>query len=245
MPHQPLKLSLLFLIITFSHLISGCSKEAALEPEPQYYLAQKTQEFTVRDYADYHNSQVEQLLLSDHHTRVISHHFLEEFPDLVRQMQEQNPQFSTNQWQVYRSRKVLPSLLRLHRRGHRPLEIFNFLQRARNEFSLRNQVHPEIMAGFDEAVKMLLARDARGLQKCLLRLQDTADRFGSAREKCAAGVLLGSFERFQARQNEEWYWPWIILYDFVGSLIGGEHVSVLFSGWAEMMFRDFPFPQGP
>lgn len=245
MQNKALSLSLLLIMISLAGLIPGCSKESSLEPEPEYYLAAKSTTLSVRQYADHHNNEVNRLLELDRQSGSLKHHLVKEFPNLVQQMDRRNPDMAGGRDQYLRSRILLPTLIRLHQRGHRPLEIFSLLQRCRNEFSQRHNVHHEILAGLDLVVQFLLAKDTDQLGRSLHDLKQLTDRVGSAEDKCAVGVLVGSFERSQQNRIEEWYWPWVILYDFIGSLQGGANISAIYSGWAELMLRDFPYHGHP
>jgi len=245
MQNKTLYLSLLLIMISLTGLVPGCSKESSMEPQPEYYLAAKSTTLSVRQYADHHNREVNRLLELDRHSGCLKRHLVKEFPNLVQGMDRRNPDMAGGRDQFLRSRLLLPTLIRLHQRGHRPLEIFSLLQRCRNDFSRRQNVHPEILVGLDSAVQFLLARDTAQLSSSLYDLKQLTDRVGSAEEKCVVGVLVGSFERSQQNRTEEWYWPWIIFYDFIGSLQGGGNISAIFSAWAELMLRDFPCPVYP
>ena len=147
--------------------------------------------------------------------------------------------------QSLESQKILPKLINLNNRGHRPLEVFGLLQHCWNNYTRRNLVHPGIVSGLNAAVRYLLSRDTHGLSTHLRELQILTDNVGSAADKCIVGVFLGSFEHTMQTKREEWYWPWIVVYDFIGSIIGGSNISAIFSGWAEIMFQDFPVPLYP
>lgn len=235
----------LFLFVWLVVFLAGCGKESSVEPEPPYYLAENSASIGTQDYAHAHNSEVQRLLLLDRDTGCLKRHFEAEFETLLQEINQRNPEMAGTRKQFLDSQEILPNLINLHNRGHRPLEIFGLLQHCWKNYTRQHAVHPEIQTGLNSAVRYLLARDTNHLSACLLELQILTDKVGNTEEKCMVGVFLGSFEYSMQTRREVWYWPWIVVYDYIGSIVGGANIAALFSGWAEIVFQDFPSPLYP
>ena len=242
MKEKELSLYLLFIMISVLALVPGCSEKSSVDPHPGSLIEAKTAALSVDDYSLHHNTQVQRLVANEGHSDSPKTDLIEKFSSLVEKMDADHPEMAGNPSQVANSREILPTLVHLDGRGHPPLEVFSLLQRSRSEFESRHEVHPEISEGLDSATGLLIKRDFSGLSQHLQNLKILTDRIGSEDQKCVVGVLQGSFMRAQQAKSDPWYWPWVIIYDFIGSMIGGSNISALFSGWAEMALRDIPFP---
>lgn len=236
----PFYLSLILALAGLVGLSPGCSRESSLEPSEKLCRAEKIKVLRVRDYADHHNKEVQRLILLDHNTKSLSQNILDEYENLALEMDLRNPEMAAGINRVQASLKLLPALNALHRRGHPPLDIFSLLQQCLAEFSIKREANNEILKGLDSATHLLLARNNHQLNTCLMGLQKLADNAGSPNEKCIVGVFLGSWERMLEINSEKWYGPWIVLYDFIGSLVGGSNIGSIYSGWAELMFMEWP-----
>lgn len=244
MKEKELSLYLLFIMISMLALVPGCSDDSSVDPNAGSFFEQKIAPLSVDDFSLHHNTQVQRLVANDGHSNSPKTDLIEEFISLVKMMDTDHPEMAGSSLQFAKSREILPTLVHLDRRGHPPLEIFSLLQSSRREFENRHEVHPEISKGLDSATGLLMKRDFNGLGHHLQNLKILTDRIGSEDEKCVVGVLRGSFLRAQQAKSDPWYWPWVIIYDFIGSMIGGSNISALFSGWAEMALREIPFHGG-
>jgi hypothetical protein len=242
------KFSLLLILLLavggFTTLTPGCSRNSPSEPAKD--LVQASGPLNSRQYADYHNRQVDRLTSQDHRDGCLKRILGSGFEEILREMEKQNPHIAVSRWEIRKSRELLPTLEKLHNRGHQPGEIHSLLELCLREFGERPGAQHLITANLNLAVRLLIARDIKQLGQQLEKLATQVDRWGSPAEKCVVGVMLGSFERALDKLNQgvkfAQYWPCVVMYDMIGSLVGGAGVASIFSAWAETIFIGVFFP---
>ncbi len=235
-----LYLSLLLVLPSLAFWAPGCFKDSTLEPISNQNQAEKSFTHSVQDYAQYHNTEVKRLLRLDHETGCLSGDILQECPSLLQEMRTRNQEMAVSEDRFLESQKLLPTLSNLHKRGFRPQEVFHLMQICQADFFERTNIHPGISAGLDQAVRHLLARDIDQLGTCLTNLQVLTDTIGSEDEKSAVGIFLGSFEMSQQITRLPWYWPYVVMLDYVGCISGGPNYGSWLSAWITSYFENMP-----
>ncbi len=221
-------------LILLGILVASCGRESPAEPMNLTPLQAKNLTPLVRQYADFHNREVQRLILQHQDDPA----GLDNIENNLRQMAALNPSLAAGNADLQQAREIWRLLKLVPPGGSQPREITGLLNRALDHLQAQGEVRPEVHEGLTRAVALLLAEDAIGLRDCLLQLQRMADNGGSRVEKEGVGVFLGSLERNFGKRNEDpsgaWYWPWVISHDVIGTFFINLEFGALCSALAEL-----------
>ncbi len=235
---------LLILIGSLLSLAPGCSQETTGITES----APKTEapDPDVREYADYHNSQVERLLRRNRDEGCLGDGLVLEFEALVREMGSRNPRMAVSPESIRQGKALLPSIYRIHRRGHRISEVKHLWENCLKDFCRNQDVHPEIIKNLRQSVDDLFSKSPDQMAKQLKQLEKMANEIGSQAEKCVVGVFLGSYERSWVHLGENTKFvnlqKIVVIWDMIGSFVGGAGIGAIFSSNAEIMVAGLFIP---
>ncbi len=233
-------LALLFGTLCLLVLAAGCNEQSPTEAVNADLKLVDLSPITVRDYANYHNSEVEHLLRRSQQNGCLAKDTTEEFPLLMKHLIARSPDLGCSEDQLAKGQRVLSTLINLPANLLALQDIHNIALRCLSGFVLRAHCPPLLAVDLVQALALLHSDNPQKLQAKLIELQLWADENSNQEIKGVLGVFLGSLERSMGNKvsmgDEPWYWRIVIFEDVIGAFIGGPGMGALYSSYAEYMF---------